>query len=228
MWSLLWELSRAKRLRAHADHSSDNKLLFWQQAGHLRNDRAKEGMIITIIIIVVVSVIWGAGAPESCGSLWFIRTCSCSQSHIPQHVKLFVSGCVRLEKGTCGSQQPHWSEIEGRAVWHTVNHSTTCQSTHCYHPALKAHHWETADNYRMDTVALTGGVKHSAVFDPQGRLYNWSAVVSGSCPSEESSPPGCRVTGQEADEIQIGVVFPLRNILQQQLGVINTSHEWRR
>lgn len=144
MWNLLWEFSQVNLPLAHADHFSDNKLLFWQQPEYLRNDRAKEGMIIIImIIIIIVTVIWDAGAQESCSCLWFIKTCSPAAlvlSHIPQHVKLFVSGCVGAVEGGEGdmfvSQQLHWLGIEERAVWHTANRSTTCQSTHCYHPAL--------------------------------------------------------------------------------------------
>lgn len=57
-----------------------------------------------MIIRIIVTVMRGAGALQSCGCLWFIKTCSSSTSafsHIPQRVKLFVSGCVvqrRVEK----------------------------------------------------------------------------------------------------------------------------------
>lgn len=61
---------------------------------------------------MIVTVIRGAGAPESRGCLWFIKTCSPSAlvlSHIPQRVNLFVSGCVSALEGgegdVCGSQQ---------------------------------------------------------------------------------------------------------------------------
>lgn len=60
-----------------------------------------------IVITIMVTVEWGAGALKSCGTLWFIRTCSPSASalgHILQCVKLFVSGSVaqwRVEKWIC-------------------------------------------------------------------------------------------------------------------------------
>lgn len=39
---------------SHADHSSDNKLVLWQQPSHLRNDRVKEEMMVMMITTVII------------------------------------------------------------------------------------------------------------------------------------------------------------------------------
>ena len=175
-----------------------------------RNDRAKEGMIVIIIIIIIVTVIWGGGAPESCGFLRFIKTCSPSAlvlSHIPQRVKLFVTGCVGAveggERDMCVSQQLHSSGIEERAVWYIANRSTTCQSTHtvttppCRHITGKPLTITGRCRYNFSKRWSEQFFKYSVVFDLQCQVYDLSAVASGWCSSVDSSPLGWRVTGQE-------------------------------
>lgn len=48
---------RTNSLLAHADRSSDNEPLFWHKPDYLRNDRAKEGMMIMIIITLIIVIV---------------------------------------------------------------------------------------------------------------------------------------------------------------------------
>ena len=202
-----------------------NSLAIWEMI------EQKEGMII--IIIIIVSVIWGAGAPESCDCLRFIKTCSPSAlvlSHILQRVKLFVSGCVGAveggERDMCVSQQLHWSGIEERAVWFTTAQPPV--NLHTLLPPCPVgtslwNRWQLQD--AVDTVSLGGGANTSSsilwYLTPQCRVYDLSAVVSWSYSMDVSSI-SCRMTAQEEVEVEF-----FQKMLQR-LWVINTTQVWSR